>query len=133
MVYSLKKIQLLTKALTGDKKLFERLMKEAPEYAAMGSALVGNTVAMNWLMKHNKTLAVFVEAVDGNKTAVQILIKEKEFELAAVANMLNEDEDAELWLEKHNLKDYINFAVAIQHALDKEEKYNLSGYFTLYG
>ncbi len=133
MVYSLKKIQMLTKALAGDKKLFAVLMKESPEYAALGSALVGNVRAMNWLLQHDKTLALFADAVDGNKTAIQMLLKEKQFKLAAVANMLNEDEEAEIWLEQHNLKDYINFAVAIQYALDKEAKNNLKDYFTLYG
>jgi hypothetical protein len=133
MVYSLKKIQLLTMALRGEKKVFAQLRKESPEYAALGSALVGNAVAMNWLLKHNKTLAVFADAVDGNRSAMQTLLKEKQFELAAVANMLNDDDEAELWLETHDLKAYIHFAVAIQYALDMEEKHNLGGYFTLYG
>jgi hypothetical protein len=133
MVYSLEKIQLLTKALSGDKKLFALLRKEAPVYAALGSALVGNSEAMNWLLQNDKTLAVFAEAVDGNKTAVQILLKEKQYALAAVANMLNEDEEAETWLEQHNLKEYINFAVAIQYAMDKEAEQDLGRYFTLYG
>ena len=133
MVYSLKKIQLLSKALKGDKKIFIQLRKEAPEFAALGSALVGNAVAMNWLLQHEKTLALFADAVDGNKTAVQMLMKEKQYKLVAVANMLNEDEEAEMWLEQHGLKDYINFAVAIQHALDKEAEQDLGRYFTLYG
>jgi len=88
---------------------------------------------MNWLLLHNKTFAVFVDAVHDNKSALQILLKERHFELAAVSNMLNEDEEAELWLEKHNLKDFIDFAVAIQYAMDKEVENDLSGYFTLYG
>jgi hypothetical protein len=133
MVHSLKKIQLLTKALKGDVKIFSLLMKESPEYAALGSALVGNAAAMNWLLLHNKTFAVFVDAVHDNKSAMHILLKERQFELAAVSNMLNEDEEAELWLEKHNLKDYIEFAIAIQYAMDKEVENDLSGYFTLYG
>lgn len=133
MVYSLKKIQLLTKALKGDTKIFKQLMKDSPEYAALGSALVGNAAAMNWLLLHDKTLAVFVDSVHDNKSATQILLKEKQFELAAVSNMLNEDEEAELWLEKHNLKPYIDFAVSIQYAMDKEVENDLSGYFTLYG
>lgn len=133
MVYSLKKIQLLTKALKGDKQVFTRLMKEAPEYAALGSALVGNAAAMNWLLLHHKIFALFVDSVHDNKSATQMLLKERHFELAAVSNMLNEDEEAELWLEKHNLKDYIDFAYAIQYAMDKEVEYDVSGYFTLYG
>ncbi len=88
---------------------------------------------MNWLLKHDKTLAIFADAVDGNKTALQLLLSEKQYELAAVANMLNDDEDAELWLEQHNLKPYIYFAVAIQHALDKDAEQDLGRYFTLYG
>jgi len=133
MVYSVEKIRMLTKALGGDKKLFSRLIKEAPEYAALGSALVGNAAAMNWLLQNDKTLAMFVDSVHDNKTAFQVLIKEKQFVLAAVSNMLNEDEEAELWLEKHNFKDYIDFAVAIQYAMDKEAENDISGYFTLYG
>lgn len=124
---------MLTKALKGDKKAYIVLLKESPELAALGSALVGNAAAMNWLLIHDKTLAVFVDSVHDNKTAFQLLIKEKQFELAAVSNMLNEDQDAELWLEKHNLKDYISFAIAIQYAMDKETENDLSGYFTLYG
>ena len=133
MVYSLKKIQQLSRALKGDKKLFSLLMKESPEYAALGSALVGNAAAMNWLLKHDKILAAFADAVDSNKSAVQILLNEKQYELAAVANMLNDDEKAELWLEQHDLKGYIDFAVAIQHAMDKEAEQDLGRYFTLYG
>lgn len=133
MVHSLKKIQTLTKVLWGDKEIYSHLMKEAPEYAALGSALVGNTAAMYWLLEHNKILAVFADAVDGNKTALQMLLKEKQYELAAVSNMLNEDEEAEMWLEKHNLHDYVEFAEAIQYAMDKEVENDLSGYFTLYG
>jgi len=133
MVYSRNKIQLLTKALMGDKKIYAQLMKESPEYAALGAALVGSSSSMNWLLIHNKTFAVFVDAVHDNKSALQILLKERHFELAAVSNMLNLDEEAELWLEKHNLKDFIEFAVAIQYAMDKEVENDLSGYFTLYG
>ena len=133
MVYSIEKIRLLTMALKGDKKLFKQLIEEAPEFAALGSALVGSPQAMNWLIKNEKTLAIFVDAVHGNKSAVQILIQEKQPELAAVSNMLNEDGGAELWLEHHNLRDYLYFAAAIQIAMDMESKLNLSGYFTLYG
>lgn len=133
MVYSLDKIKLLTLALKGDKKVFEQLMKEAPEFAAVGSALVGSPKAMNWLIKNEKTLAIFVDAVHGNKSALQILLQEKQPELAAVSNMLNEDGAAELWLEKHNLREYLYFAASIQIAMDMEEKHNLGGYFTLYG
>jgi hypothetical protein len=134
MVHSLKKIRSLTKALRGDKTEYARLMKESPEYAAMGAALVGNTAATHWLLaQDNKTFAVFVDAVIGNKTALQLLMKEKQYELAAVSNMLNEDEEALKWLEKHKLKDYFDFAMAIQYAMDKEVENDLSGYFTLYG
>ena len=134
MVHSLKKIRSLTKALRGDKKTYMKLMKDAPEYAALGSALVGNTNAMHWLLQQeDKTFAVFADAVDGNKTALQLLMKEKQYELAAVSNMLNEDEEAVKWLEKHKLKDYFDFAMAIQYAMDKEVENDLSGYFTLYG
>ncbi len=133
MVYSLDKIKLLTLALKGDKKLFKQLMEEGPEFAAVGSALVGSPEAMGWLIKNEKTLAIFVDAVHGNKSALHILIQEKQPELAAVANMLNEDGNAELWLEHHGLKDYLYFAAAIQIAMDMEEKHNLGGYFTLYG
>ncbi len=133
MVYSIEKIRLLTLALKGDKNLFKRVREEAPEFAAVGSALVGSPDAMNWLIKNEKTLAIFVDAVHGNKSAVNILMQEKHPELAAVANMLNEDGKAELWLEHHGLKDYLYFAAAIQIAMDMEEKHNLAGYFTLYG
>ncbi len=133
MVYSIEKIRLLTLALKGDKKIFIQLRAEAPAYAALGSALVGSPEAMGWLLKNDKTLALFVDAVHGNKSAVQILMQEKQYELAAVSNMLNEDGKAELWLEHHGLKDYLYFAAAIQIAMDMEERLNLSGYFTLYG
>lgn len=133
MVYSLEKIKLLTLALKGDKKIFKQVMEEAPEFAAVGSALVGSPNAMKWLIKNEKTLAIFVDAVHGNKSAVNILLHEKQPELAAVANMLNEDGSAELWLEHHNLREYLYFAAAIQIAMDLEAKHNLAGYFTLYG
>jgi len=120
-------------ALKGDKKLFKQLMEEAPEFAAVGSALVGSPQAMKWLIKNEKTLAIFVDSVHGNKSALQLLMKEKQYELAAVSNMLNDDGEAELWLEHHGLRDYLYFAAAIQIALDLEEKHNLGGYFTLYG
>ncbi len=133
MVYSIEKIRLLTLALKGDKNLFKRVREEAPEFAAVGSALVGSPDAMKWLVKNEKTLAIFVDAVHGNKSAVNILLSEKQPELAAVANMLNEDGHAELWLEKHNLKEYLYLAASIQIAMDLEDKHNLGGYFTLYG
>ena len=134
MVHSLRKIKSLTKALKGDKKEYTRLMKESPEYAAMGAALVGSAPATHWLLdQENRTFAVFVDAVDGNKTALQLLMKEKQYELAAVSNMLNEDDEAAKWLEKHNLHEYIEFAHAIRYAMDKEVENDLSGYFTLYG
>jgi len=120
-------------ALKGDKKLFKQLMEEAPEFAAVGSALVGSPQAMKWLIKNEKTLAIFVDSVHGNKSALQLLMKEKQYELAAVSNMLNDDGEAELWLEHHGLRDHLYFAAAIQIALDLEEKHNLGGYFTLYG
>ena len=133
MVYSLKKIELLSKALKGDQKVFGQLRKESPEFAALGAALVGNAAAMKWLLENEATLALFADAVEGNKTATQMLLKEKHHELAAVANMLNDDEKAEMWLEKHNLNHFINLAVAIQHALDKAAEHDLGQYFSLYG
>ena len=133
MIYSLKKIELLARSLMGDKKVFAQLRKDAPEMAALGAALVGNAAAMKWLLVHEPTLALFADAVEGNKTATQMLLKEKHHELAAVANMLNDDENAEMWLEKHNLKHFINLAVAIQDALDKAAKHDLGNYFSLYG
>jgi hypothetical protein len=133
MVYSIEKIRLLTLALKGSKVIFKQLVTEAPDFAAVGSALVGSPDAMKWLLKHDMTLAIFVDAVHGNKSALQHLIKEKQPELAAVANMLNEDGNAEMWLEHHGLKDYLYFAAAIQIAMDMEEKNNLGRYFTLYG
>ena len=61
-----------------------------------------------------------------------MLLKEKYFELAAVSNLLNEDEKAVLWLKKHNLKDYIAFAEAIQYAMDKEVEHDtMNMYFSL--
>lgn len=120
----------MTKALRGDKAEYDRLMKESPEYAALGSALVGSAEAMHWLLQHeNKTFAVFVDAVDENKTALQLLLKEKQYELAAVSNMLNGDKEAAKWLEKHNLHDYIEFAEAIQYGMDQEIKNDLGRYF----
>jgi hypothetical protein len=133
MNYSKRQIELLCSALRGDKTAFSTLAVEVPELTALENALRGEKAPMEWLIKNNKILAAFVDASEGNGSAVKLLLSKKAFELAAVANLLNEDENAMEWLKKHGLFYYIKLAESIKYAWEKRSGSDLEGMFRPFG
>jgi hypothetical protein len=119
MIYSKLQIEILCDAFRGNSSALTRLMKEAPELAALESALMGEAKPMEWLLKHNKMLAIFVSAVDGNKSAIKTLFAKKEFVWAAVANLLLKDKEAEEWLKKQGQEHFVQLAECIRDAQKK--------------
>ena len=133
MNYSKRQIELLCSALRGDKTAFSTLAVEVPELTALENALRGEKAPMEWLIKNNKILAAFVDASEGNGSAVKLLLSKKAFELAAVANLLNEDENAMEWLKKRGLFYYIKLAESIKYAWEKRSGSDLEGMFRPFG
>jgi hypothetical protein len=133
MNYSKKQIELLSSALRGDKSAFSTLAAEAPELTALENALRGEKAPMEWLMKNHKLLAAFVDASEGNGSAVKLLLSKKAFEWAAVANVLNEDENALQWLKKHGLAHYLKLAESIKYAWEKRSGSDLESMFKPFG
>lgn len=119
MNYSQKQIDTLSAALKGDVKALDWLISEAKELASLEGAIRGEKRPMEWLLKNNKLLAAFVDAAEGNNSAVRFLMKKKEYAWAAVANLLNEDENAGAWLKKQHLEYYIKLAESIKFAWEK--------------
>lgn len=119
MNYSKKQIDTLSAALKGDSKALAWLLAKDKELAALEGALRGEKVPMEWLLKHNKLLAAFVDGVEGNNSAVRLLLSKKQYALAAVANMLNEDEQAGEWLSRQHLEHYIKLAESIKYVWEK--------------
>jgi len=120
MIYSKIQIEMLCDALEGNKSAFKRLMKEAPELAALESAIMGEKEPMEWLLKNNKMLAAFTTAIDGNKSAMKALFAKKEFAWAAVVSIIMKDQEAATWLERQGLYHFVELAKSIKLARERQ-------------
>src|ERR1700722_9682728 len=114
MIYSKIQIEMLCDALEGNKSAFKRRMKEAPELAALESAIMGEKEPMEWLLKNKKMLEAFTKAIDGNKSAMKALFAKKEFAWAAVVSIIMKDQEAATWLERQGLYHFVELAKSIK-------------------
>ena len=65
-------------------------------------------------------LAAFVNAVWEDQRAFKLLMDQRAFHWAAMANYINGDDKAELFLKKNRLEHYLALAHAIQAKIRKE-------------
>jgi hypothetical protein len=120
MIYTKNQIDLLSKALLGDKTAHKRLETENYNLFRLHGALRGSSQDIEWLLKNDKMLAAFDDAVGGNRTAVRALIKLKEPAWAAMANYVHGDDIALQWLKKHGMEHYYKLAKCILKMLEDE-------------
>ena len=77
--------------------------------------------AFEYLLVHRHiVLAAFVNAIWDDKKAFKLLMDKKEFHWAAMANYINGDDNAAIFLHKNNLKPYAELAHKIQAKIRKE-------------
>ena len=72
------------------------------------------------LLNKHIILAAFVNAIWEDKKAFKLLMDKKEFIWAAMANIINGDDGAVLFLHKNKLKHYADLAFKIQAKIQKE-------------
>jgi hypothetical protein len=65
-------------------------------------------------------LAAFVNAIWDDPTAFKLLMDQKQFHWAAVANYINGDDKAAMFLKKNNLEHYAELGFKIQAKIRKE-------------
>lgn len=79
------------------------------------------------LLSKKLILVAFINAAWEDKKAFQILLDEKQIVWAAMANILNGDKKAVVFLNRHKLKHYADFALAMLIRIQKmnEKKANI--------
>ena len=65
-------------------------------------------------------LAAFVNAIWDDKDAFRLLMDEKQFHWAAVANFINGDEKAAIFLKRNQLDHYLALAIRLQAKIRRE-------------
>ena len=129
MIYNKEQIELLSQALSKNKRAVLQLEAESKDLAMLQHALQAEVPAIEWLLKNNKVLAAFDDAIGGNKTAIKFLILNKEYEWAAVANYIHGDDMAVEWLNKNDCKHFIRLAYTIKKVLENEQGKGVSYLF----
>lgn len=130
MIYKKEQIELLSQALSKNKRAMLQLEAESKDLAMLQHALQAEVKAIEWLLKNNKILAAFDSAIGGNKTAVKFLIQNKEYEWAAVANFIQGDDMALVWLNKNDYGHLVRLAYTIKKLLESEQGKGVSFLFT---
>jgi len=129
MIYSEKQIELLSLALMGDKKAQKLLNDECKPLKQLEGALKADKNSIEWLLKNDKMLAVFDDAVGGSRSAVRLLMQKKEFGWAAVANYMNGDDEALVWLKKQGLQAFVKLALGIKELQKHDSSKGISFLF----
>lgn len=129
MIYKKEEIELLSQALSNNKRAIIQLESECKELAMLQHALLGEIEAIKWLFKNNKILAAFDDAIGGNKTAVKFLIGQKEYGWAAIANYIHGDDAALEWLNKQGYSHLVRLAYSIKKMLEREQGKDVSFLF----
>jgi hypothetical protein len=65
-------------------------------------------------------LAAFVNAIWDDQTAFSLLMEQRAFHWAAMANFINGDDNAALFLRKNKLDHYLELAIKIQAKIRRE-------------
>ena len=72
------------------------------------------------LVHKHLVLAAFVNAIWDDKVAFKLLMDQRAFQWAAMANYINGDDNAALFLKKNKLDHYLQLAVVIQAKIRRE-------------
>ena len=103
------------------------------ELMAVLSAIRGDDHALHFLLKSKQIeLAAFVDAViNENKSAFKLLMARKCIVWAAVASIINGQDNAAIYLNRAALNQYIELAEAIKLILKDDKRKRGSGMFGL--
>ncbi len=122
MLYSKEVIEKTTAWVEGDIKAKLWLQHHnLEELVQLKDAISRHAKAFEYLLVHKHlVLATFVNATWEDKKAFKILMDKKEFLWAAMANYINGDDKAAIFLNKNNLKHYAELAHKIQAKIRRE-------------
>jgi hypothetical protein len=115
--------QQLAEALNGNDRAQEWLQRQGKQELIMVHDAIrfDDESAMEWLHEYgHDELGLFVTACDGDPYAVQALYDGNKSRLAAVAGAVLGDERSIKYLEKNNMKQWINLANAIKKCQEAE-------------
>ena len=131
-MYSKEAIVKLTEFVKGDKEAGKWLVdNNFKELELLYYALKGYDGALKELtIKKYFVVAAFVNAVRDNATAFNWLVKNKQYEWAAMARVIYKKQDGALWLKKHNLPHHFQLAIAISKELVIENQGDVFGILT---
>lgn len=113
----------LAEALNGNDRAQEWLQRQGKQELVMlhDAIRFDDDGAMEWLHEYgHDELGLFVTACDGDPYAVQALYDGNKSRLAAVAGAVIGDERSMKYLEKNNMKQWINLVKAIQKCQQEE-------------
>ena len=132
MSYSKEGIIKLTEFVKGNKDAGKWLVdNNLKELELLYYALKGYDGALKELSNKKYFVpAAFVNAIRGNATAFNWLVKNKQYEWVAMAEVLNKKGNAALWLKKNNLDHYFHLAIAFQNELIIENEGDILGIMT---
>jgi len=116
-------VQHLADALKGNDRAQEWLQRTGRQELVMlhDAIRFDDDSAMEWLHEYgHDELGLFVTAIDGDPYAVQALFDGKQSRLASVAGAVIGDERSIQYLQKNNLKQWMNLVEAIKKCQSEE-------------
>lgn len=115
--YSQETLDLLLKAIKGDRSVFDRLIniEKCPELAAFCSAIKGDESAAMWLKARvSRDWWLLVGAINDDELALETLKrKENKFEVSFVLACQGRNE-GKYWLEKNGYSNFVPICQAIE-------------------
>ena len=137
MNYSKEVIEKTSAWVAGDQRAKQWLLDHNfEELVQLRDATRRYTKPLEFLFVHKHiVLAAFVNAIWEDKKAFKLLMDQRAFQWAAMANYINGDDNAALFLKKNNLAHYAELAHKIQARIredgDKGTNFFSSGPFKL--
>lgn len=122
MNYSKEAIDKAVAWVEGDSRAKQWLQdNNLEELVQLKEAASRHAKPFEYLLVHKHiVLAAFVNAIWEDQRAFKLLMDQKAFQWAAMANYINGDDKAELFLKKNKLDHYLRLAHVIQAKIRKE-------------
>lgn len=122
MLYSKEVIDITAEWIKGDNRAGQWLKEHHfEELVILKDAVSRHAKAMEYLLVNKHiSLAAFVNAIWEDKAAFQLLMTKGNYHWAAMANFINGDEKAGLFLKQNKLLHYLDLAQLIQDKIREE-------------
>jgi len=130
LIYPPQIIKVLISLVKGNPNAKDWLEKNnLEELVQLNDAVSRFPKALEYLLVHRHIiLAAFVNAVWEDKKALALLMDKKEFHWAAMADYINGNDKAAIFLKKHKLEHYAELAHEFQAKIRREGDANI-GFF----